>query len=87
MYDQVDLLKTGVNQSYISYQKGVDYSYNASLLVNDIKSGTKFLSTLLEELDSCDEYSIFVAFVTTGGIAAIINKLHELDKRNIKGRI
>jgi HKD family nuclease len=39
-------------------------------------------STILQELENCNQFYISVAFVTTSGVATIINKLKELQNRN-----
>ena len=45
------------------------------------------LSTILHELKNCNEFFISVAFVTTSGVAALINTLKELEASGIKGKI
>jgi HKD family nuclease len=45
------------------------------------------LSTIIHEFEHCNQFFISVAFVTTSGVAAIINKLKELEGRGIKGEI
>lgn len=76
-------LKTGfVDKEVLS-----DISYQPELLVNQKTPPKKILSTLLKELDYCSEFYISVAFVTTSGIATIINKLLELEKRGVKGQV
>lgn len=62
-------------------------AYQPELLVNQKNPPKKVLSTLLHELDNCEEFFISVAFVTTSGVATIINKLLDLEKRGIKGKI
>jgi superfamily II DNA or RNA helicase/HKD family nuclease/SOS-response transcriptional repressor LexA len=76
-------LQTGyVDKSVIS-----NPDYQPELLVNQKKPPQKVLSTILHELENCNQFFISVAFVTTSGVAAIINKLKELDDREIKGKI
>lgn len=76
-------LQTGfVDKSIIS-----DENFHPELLVNQKNPPKKVLLTLLKEFESCEEFYISVAFVTTSGVATIINKLIELEKRNIKGQI
>jgi len=78
-----DSLQTGfINQVIQS-----DKSYRPELLTNDHKHGKKVLSTILRELESCEEFWFSVAFVTTGGIATLMNTLLDLERRNIKGKI
>jgi superfamily II DNA or RNA helicase/phage repressor protein C with HTH and peptisase S24 domain len=57
------------------------------LLVNQKNPPKKVLSSILHELENCNEFFISVAFVTTSGVAAIINKIKELEDRKIKGEI
>ncbi len=78
-----DSLQTG----YVDKSVFSDFAYQPELLVNQKTPPKKVLSTILSELDKCTEYFISVAFVTTSGVATIINKLKELEARNVKGRI
>lgn len=58
------------------------------LLVNNRKNPKqKVLTHLLQQFENCEEFYISVAFVTTGGVAVLINSLIELEKRGIKGKI
>ncbi|MGQ8867365.1 DUF3427 domain-containing protein [Myroides sp. TSA_177.3] len=57
------------------------------LLTNKEIPKEKVLSTLLQELDTCKEFFISVAFATTSGIAVLFNTLIALEKRNIKGKV
>ncbi|MCG1010208.1 DEAD/DEAH box helicase [Salinicoccus sp. ID82-1] len=45
------------------------------------------LSSMLDEMEVCDSFSISVAFITEGGLATLKTTLHELAKRKVKGRI
>ncbi len=80
-------LTNSIHTGFIDQLFDSDKSYRPELLTNDKKQGTKVLSTILRELETCEEFWFSVAFVTTGGIATIINTLIELEKRNIKGKI
>ena len=76
-------LQTGfVNKDVLS-----DLVYQPELLVNQRVPPKKVLSTILNELENCDEFCISVAFVTTSGVASIINTLESLRERQIKGRM
>lgn len=61
--------------------------YRPQLLTNKVIPKEKVLSTLLQEFDTCNEFLISVAFVTTSGIAVILNTLLSLEKRGIKGKV
>ena len=47
----------------------------------------KLLLPFVEELRNCREFYFSVAFITSGGIASIINILKELEKKEVKGKI
>ncbi len=76
-------LQTGyVDKSILS-----NLAYQPELLVNQKNPPKKVLSTILHELENCNHFFISVAFVTTSGVATIINKLKELEDQGIKGEI
>ena len=71
----------------------IDKSFNSSnefrpqLLVNNYKHGKKVLTTVKRELESCDEFWFSVAFITSSGLAVLMNSLILLEKKNVKGKI
>jgi superfamily II DNA or RNA helicase/HKD family nuclease len=71
-----------VNQKLPSFGE-----YLPQLLVNDKEAGKKVLASLLHELNNCEEFWFSVAFVTTSGVATLIETLIALEKRGIKGKI
>jgi superfamily II DNA or RNA helicase/HKD family nuclease/phage repressor protein C with HTH and peptisase S24 domain len=76
-------LQTGyVDKSILS-----NLDYQPELLVNQKNPPKKVLSTILHEFEHCNHFFISVAFVTTSGVAAIINKLKEVEDRGVKGEI
>ena len=78
-----DSLQTGfIDKSILS-----NIAYQPELLVNQKQPPKKVLSSIIHELENCTEFYISVAFVTTSGVATIINTLKELESRNIKGQI
>lgn len=76
-------IQTGFIDQVISSNK----EYRPELLTNDYSQGKKVLTTVLRELQTCEEFWFSVAFVTTGGIASLMQTLIELEKKNIKGKI
>ena len=76
-------IQTGFVDQLIQSNK----AYRPELLTNNSEQGKKVLSTIIRELEQCDEFWFSVAFVTTGGIAALMNTLIELEKKKIKGKI
>jgi len=76
-------LQTGFLDQLIHSNK----DYLPQLLVNDKVSGKKVLTTIDRELKQCDEFWFSVAFVTTSGVATLINTLIDLEKEGKKGKI
>ena len=76
-------IQTGFFDKTISSYSG----YRPHLLTNQKQPTKKILTSIIQELDLCDRFFISVAFVTTSGIATIINKLKELENKGIKGEI
>ena len=54
---------------------------------NNHKEGKKVLSSIEDELMTCDKFQISVAFITMGGITPLLQTLKELEKNGIPGEI
>lgn len=76
-------LQTGFIDKIIHSNK----NYRPQLLINDKSSGKKVLTTIDRKLQECDEFWFSVAFVTTSGVATLINTFVELEKKGIKGKL
>lgn len=75
------------------YTGFIDYSeisleeYRPSLLINNSKTGQKVLTSIVNELNKCDEFFFSTAFITNSGVASLINVLKELEEKGVKGKI
>jgi superfamily II DNA or RNA helicase len=87
MNDITQNLTKSLETGYIDKSILSNPDYQPELLVNQKKPPKKVLSTIIHELEHCNQFFISVAFVTTSGVATIINKLKELERRGIKGEI
>lgn len=87
MREQYELLRQGLDAAFIDYNTSSNLAYKPQFVSNDYKEGKKVLSSLEDELLSCDEFAISVAFITMGGITPLLQTLKELEKRGIRGRI
>ncbi len=71
----------------------IDYSIESlenlqpKLLLNDYKLGSKVLSQITKELETCHEFIFSVAFITESGITTLLNTLKDLEKKGIPGKI
>ena len=83
----IQIFNSSLQTGYIDKNVLSETVYQPELLINQKNPPKKVLSTLLHELENCSEFYISVAFVTTSGVATIINKLKELENCNIKGEI
>jgi len=88
MDEIINILKDSLQTGFIDRNYDSDSLYHPELLVNKRDNPKKkVLTAILEELLNCDEFFISVAFVTSSGVASIINTLEILQERNIKGKI
>ncbi|GAA4292590.1 DUF3427 domain-containing protein [Aestuariibaculum suncheonense] len=85
--DYKSLLQDSIKTGFLDLNIASNKNLRPQFLTNDSKNGKKVLTTIIRELELCEEFWFSAAFVTTGGIATLINSLIELDARNIKGKI
>jgi len=55
--------------------------------VNNSSEQKKILSSLLDELSTCESFDFSVAFINESGLACILQTLEQLSEYNIPGRI
>lgn len=79
--------KKSLDTGFVDKSVESDLLYRPKLLVNKKIPKEKVLSTLLQEFAYCKEFYISVAFLTTSGIAVLLNTFIELEKKGIKGKI
>ena len=80
-------IRKGFETAYIDSSVVSNESFRPQFVSNNYKKGKKVLSSIEDELLSCDEFQISVAFITEGGITPLLQTLKELEKRNIPGKI
>jgi HKD family nuclease len=83
----IQIFNSSLQTGYVDKNVLSDEAYQPQLIVNQKNPAKKVLSTILQELENCNQFYISVAFVTTSGVATIINKLKELENREITGQI
>lgn len=87
MRDTIAQIEKGLRTAFIDGTIHSNLAYKPQFLSNDYNRGQKLLSHIDDELLSCDEFSISVAFITMGGIVPLLQTLKELEKKGIHGRI
>ena len=85
--DLLERLSASFTTGFIDHSAASAREFRPELVTNDKKAGKKVLTTILRELESCDEFWFSIAFVTTGGVAALINTLVELERKGVRGKI
>ena len=80
-------IERGLISAFVNSNVESNYEFKPQFLTNDYKKGIKVLTTIEEELNRCDSFSISVAFITMSGIAGLLQTLKELEEKNIYGRI
>ncbi|QVY67192.1 DUF3427 domain-containing protein [Polaribacter sp. Q13] len=82
-----DSFKNSLLTGFIDKDLDSEALYQPELLVNRKIPRKKVLSTIIKELENCESFYISVAFVTTSGVAALINTFKILDDKGVKGKI
>ncbi len=80
-------VKNSILTGFIDSDLTSDPLYQPELLTNDKSIPSKVITALEYELRACTEFFISVAFVTTSGVAVLINTLNELEEKGVKGKV
>jgi len=78
-------IENSLHRGFIDQNKPVSAQFKPKLLTN--KNHESVLSTLLQELKTCNTFTFSVAFITEGGLATLKTMLLDLKIKGIKGRI
>jgi superfamily II DNA or RNA helicase/HKD family nuclease len=87
MSSYVDSLIKGLHAGFVDKSIAASSDYIPQLLTNDRKEGKRVLSSIESELKKCQEFCFSVAFVTTGGVATILQLLKEITEKGVKGKV
>lgn len=79
--------KSSLFTGFIDEKIESDVLYQPELLVNCKIPRIKVLTSIINELENCESFNISVAFVTTSGVATLINTFDLLDKKGIQGKL
>ena len=80
-------LNQGLITAFIDHKASSNLAYKPQFVSNNYREGRKVISSIEDELLSCEEFSISVAFITMGGITPLLQTLKELEQRCIPGKI
>ena len=85
--DKIVQLKQGLSTAFINQDVSSNLAYKPQFVSNNYKEGRKVISSIEDELLSCEEFAISVAFITMGGITPLLQTLRELEQRGIPGKV
>ena len=83
----LDEMRLGFETAYIDGSVVSSNVYRPQFVSNNHREGKKVLSSIEDELLSCDQFQISVAFITMSGLTPLLQTLKELERRNIRGKI
>ena len=82
-----NLLREGFATAYLNKAYSSNLAYKPQFISNNYKEGRKVISSIEDELLTCQEFFISVAFITMGGITPLLQTLKELERRGVPGKI
>lgn len=80
-------IKNAVTTGFVDEKTESFLEYRPSILTNDPIINEKVLTTILDELRSCESFFLSVAFITTGGVASLMGTLLDLQLKGVSGKI
>lgn len=87
MTDTIQQIISGLHTGFIDKSIFSEDYYLPRLLVNNPARKEKVLSSIIRELETCDEFFFSVAFITNGGVATLANTLKKLERKGVHGKI
>lgn len=80
-------LMKGLERGYIDESIIASEGFRPQLITNNPERKEKVITTLKQEMESCDEFMFSVAFVNSGGVNALAQEFRDLDRKGVKGRL
>jgi superfamily II DNA or RNA helicase len=87
MQTNQERLSASLHAGFVDMTQPAYQPFLPNLIVNNQVEGKKVLTTILHELNDCEEFWISVAFVTTSGVAALMQTLIDLEVKGVHGKI
>ncbi len=84
---RIEEMRLGFETAFIDGNVASSLAYKPQFVINNHKEGKKVLSSIEDELLSCDKFQISVAFITLEGIEPLLLTLKELENKKIPGEI
>ena len=78
---KIDEMRSGFETAYIDGAVASGSTYRPRFVSNNYKKGKKVLSSIEDELLTCDRFQISVAFITMSGITPLLQILKKKYSR------
>lgn len=85
--EKIIQLQQGLTTAFVDQNISSNLAYKPQFVSNNYKEGRKVISSIENELLSCEEFAVSVAFITKGGITPLLQTLKELEQRGVPGKI
>ncbi len=82
-----DHIISGLKHGFIDREISASEDIIPVLVTNDKSRKEKVITTMRHELETCDEFMFFVAFINSSGVSALAQTFKDLNKKGIKGKI
>lgn len=76
-----------IKAGFIDNSMDTSGQYIPRLLTNEKSEGIKVLSSIIAELNSCEEFWFSVAFLTNSGLQSLINTFQDLKNNQVRGKV
>ena len=87
MNKNLEELTSSLQTGFINKLVPSSKEFRPEILLNNQLTGSKVLTTILRQLNRCNEFWFSVAFLRMSGFACLVNTLQELEEKGIKGKI
>ncbi|MDC0145123.1 DEAD/DEAH box helicase [bacterium] len=87
MNEKINELKSSLITGFIDKSTTSLERLRPEILLNDTSTNIKVLTTILNQLNVCDEFCFSVAFLRMSGFKCLVNTLQELEEKGINGKI
>ena len=83
----MEFIENAINKAFINHELAASQLYQHRLIINDQKRQLFVQKSLQDELDTCTDFFISVAFVTQAGLCFLKTHFADLAKKGIRGRL
>ncbi|WP_400150909.1 DUF3427 domain-containing protein [Candidatus Methanarcanum hacksteinii] len=82
-----DYFIKGLERGYIDESIIASEEYRPRLITNSAERKEKVITSIKQEMETCDEFMFSVAFMNSGGVNALAQEFRNMDRKGVKGKI